>query len=210
MCVAPYQPWKQDLAARMALEALMVVYGASAANESLARPRLLGTSVDFWNPSWKDFHFGYGSVGGICMQQPWLEKAWGSPCFGIRLQFDSPLAVEGALDRFHRGLPSGFELGLAAPGIEPEWQPLTLFGLRDGNTTVQLNGTAAPFGGVLPNGSMAVFEVVGLRYAWHDYPSMVLLGARSRRPVAPFRARLVASSTEGAPELLYGAGVPLV
>ena len=273
------QPWKQELAARMAQEALLVVYSGhsegpaaphavAAAPESLRRPSLTATTVDIWNPrcqqahsrphmktplmktlppppaqnrsrslnflrvdglravmnspvccrvggggggggggllaqprpaaarSWRDFHYGMGSVGGICRQQPWLGGGWASPCFGVRLHFDAPLLVEGSLDRFHRGLPSGFELGLAAPGLAPEWQPLTLFGLRDGNQTVQLNGTAAPFGS-FAKGSLAVFEVVGIRYAWHDYPSMCLFAAGSGRPVWPFRAPLKLRADQG-------------
>jgi hypothetical protein len=183
-----HPPWKQELAGRMVQEALRVVYGNTS--RELKRPQLRQqVAVDLWNPSWRDFHYGYGSVGGICRAQPWLS-GWNTPCFGVRLALDSPIRIEGAtIDRYRRGFPSGFELGLAAPGRETEWQPLSLYGLRDDNTTLQLNGTAAPFGGAHPN-STAVFLPAFLRYAWHDYPSMALYSAKSGRPVAPFRVNL--------------------
>lgn len=171
----------------MVQEALRVVYGNTS--HELTRPQLQQpVAVDLWNPTWRDFHFGYGSVGGICRTQPWLS-GWNTPCFGMRLTLDSALRIAGAsIDRYQRGFPSGFELGLASPGQPIEWQPLTLFGLRDGNRTVQLNGTAAPFGN-----SSAVFSPAFVRYAWHDYPSMALYSAASGRPVAPFRVKLSAS-----------------
>ena len=182
-----HPPWKQELAGRMVQEALRVVYGN--ASRQLTRPQLQQVAVDLWNPTWRDFHYGYGSVGGICRTQPWLA-GWNSPCFGIRLTFDSPLRIEGStLEKYRRGFPSGFELGLVAPGQPIEWQPLTLYGLRDNKMTVQLNGTAAPFGGANYNSS-TVFSATFLRYAWHDYPSMALYSVASGRPVAPLWVNL--------------------
>ena len=175
----------------MVQEALRVVYRNTS--RALTRPSLRQpVAVDLWNPTWKDFHYGYGSVGGICKTQPWLS-GWNTPCFGIRLTLDSAIHIVGAsIDRYRRGFPSGFELGLTTPGQPTEWQPLTLFGLRDSNRTVQLNGTAAPFGGMYPN-STAVYSPAFVRYAWHDYPSMALYSATSGRPVAPFRVNLTDS-----------------
>ena len=92
--------------------------------------------------------------------------------------------MKGAdLQRQHRGQPSGFEL-IYALG---ESLPLTLFGLRDGNSTMQLNATFTPWKQLAPNQTNAP---VAVRYAGHDYPTMVLYSARSGRPVAPFELNL--------------------
>ena len=62
--------------------------------------------------------------------------------------------------------------------------PLTLLGLRDANRTVQLNVPFAPF--QTPTNGSAPPTPARLRYAWRDYPTMVLYSAASGRPVAPF------------------------
>ena len=171
-----HPPWKQDIAARLLMEAQRLgVQQPPNASHALRRPELTGVTKDEWNPGWRDYHFGYGSVGGICSQKP-------APCFGLRLTFDAPLEIVGAsaAERW-RGAPSGFELG---DSTGTQWQPLSLIGLRDANRTVQLNATFAPF--QAPTNGSAPPTPARLRYAWHDYPTMVLYSAASGRPVAPF------------------------
>jgi hypothetical protein len=149
--------------------------------------------VDEWNPSWRDFHFGYGSVGGICAQSYGVPGG-ASPCFGVRLTMDLPVSIVGpSTDQRVRGFPSGFELGDAT---ERQWQPMTLLGVRrDGaNTTLQLNVTFAPY--AFANGSsMLSAPAAGfIRYSWHDYPTMVVYGLQSGRPLAPFMVAMNGST----------------
>jgi len=56
------------------------------------------------------------------------------------------IALDGPSEaRRWRGFPSGFELG---DSTGTQWQTMTLLGVRgEGNMTVQLNATFAPFGG---------------------------------------------------------------
>jgi hypothetical protein len=64
----------------------------------------------------------------------------------VRLEFDMAIALDGPSEaRRWRGFPSGFELG---DSTGTQWQTMTLLGVRgEGNMTVQLNATFAPFGG---------------------------------------------------------------
>ena len=183
-----HPPWKQEVAARLHMEAKRLLHGNKSA--ALRRPKLLTVTVDEWNPGWKDFHFGYGSVGGICGN---LASACGrSPCFGVQLKFDMPLVLDGASEaRRWRGAPSGFELG---DTTGTQWQPMTLLDIRgDGNATVQLNATFAPF--AYANGTVILPDAAPalIRYAWHDYPTMQVF-SEAGRPVAPFKVSFNASS----------------
>ena len=166
----------------------------SNSSSSLRRPQLVALMVDEWNPSWKDFHFGYGSVGGICSQTAGSR----SVCFGVRLVFDGPIVIDGPSEaRRWRGFPSGLELG---DSTGTQWQPMTLLDVRtDNSSVVQLNVTFAPFGKA--NGSLLLTspEPAAIRYAWHDYPDMQLYSAESGRPVAPFGVWLNNGSVWGAP-----------
>eukprot|EP01052_Picozoa_sp_SAG31_P039626 SAG31_NODE_5532_length_2472_cov_1.665824_2_plen_300_part_00 len=170
--------WKQEVAARLAMEAQRVLYKNTS--QSLCRPELTAIVRDDWNPGWKNFHFGYGSIGGICSQ----KYGGHSPCFGVRLTFDMKIILNGpSSSQLARGFPSGFELG---DTTRTQWQPMTLMGVLDDLYTVQLNVTFAPFSSangssLLPDAAPAV-----IRYAWHDYPVMQLYAAESGRPVAPF------------------------
>lgn len=174
------------------MEAARLVHNNSSS--SLWRPQLASLMIDEWDPSWKDFHFGYGSVGGICSQQ----AGGRSVCFGVRLIFDTPIVIDGPSEaRRWRGFPSGFELG---DSTGTQWQPMTLLGVRKDNASmVQLNVTFAPF--ARANGSLLVTnpEPAAIRYAWHDYPDMLLYGAQSSRPVAPFGIWLNNGSVWGKP-----------
>eukprot|EP00048_Salpingoeca_helianthica_P014337 m.221182 g.221182 ORF g.221182 m.221182 type:complete len:553 (-) comp15737_c0_seq1:659-2317(-) len=162
-----HPPWKAEVARRVSISALNVVYG----NTQYPRfgPKLTQVYVDDWSVSWGDYHLGFGS--GVC------GAGSGFLCLGIRLVFDEPLNITSTYG-LNYGYPSGFELFDRTGNV---FQPATLTTILNENT-VQLNATWVWYGS---NGRPTV-----LRYAWHDYPSMFLFNGDGQ-PVPPFNASLV-------------------
>jgi hypothetical protein len=156
-----HPPWKAEVGRRAAITAWNILYGH--ADTPAAGPALVAVHVDAWHSSWGDYHYGMG--GGVC-------SVSGMFCLGIRLVFDQPVVVTPTAGQFF-GFPSGFELLSTSAAV----QPAVLTGLADDHT-VQLNVT------YIMGGNPAT-----LRYAWHDYPVMLLANTLGQ-PVPPFNATL--------------------
>jgi len=161
-----HPPWKYEVARRVAVAAQNVVYGQ--VDIPKAGPSLVHVYVDLWNSAWGEYHLGFGS--GVC------GAGTGFLCLGIRLEFDQELNLDTTYGQFY-GFPNGFEL-FSSNGQAS--QPVMLTGLKSPNV-VQLNATWTFFG---PYGAPGV-----LRYAWHDYPVMLLTNGYGQ-PVIPFNASL--------------------
>lgn len=154
-----HPPWKAEVGRRTALVGLNIVYGHVDFPRS--GPQLVAVHADAWQPSWGDYHLGFGS--GVC--------SGAFLCLGLRLVFDQPLVLDETFGRLH-GFPTGFELFFGS-----EFQPAVLTGLANEHT-VQLNATWVYSGA--PN---------ELRYGWHDYPIMLLSNTLGQ-PVGPFNLTL--------------------
>lgn len=183
-----HPPWKAEVARRTWLWADNVIYGNTASPTS--GPVVRSVTIDKWQPSWGDYHFGYGAAANVCGSGQFT-------CAGVRVTFDravtlrsfyQPAAATVTLDGadpygWITGAASGFELWY----INPEnsnytwWQPAALTGLRDGGFTLQLNVTW-----ICPNGELPQT----LRYGWHDYPhAMPIISADGfALPASPFNA----------------------
>lgn len=167
-----HPPWKAEVGRRAALAASNILYGH--AEVPVGGPQLTAVHLDAWQPSWGDFHMGFGS--GVC------SPGSGFLCMGIRLAFDQPVTIQASYGRYF-GFPSGFEL---FDRSATSFMPVVLTGIQDGGssgTVIQLNATWT-FGDLHSPPST-------LRYAWHDYPTMFLANTIGQ-PVGPFNISLPA------------------
>ena len=183
-----HPPWKQEDARRAALIAENLVHNKTGV--ALQGPLVQSVSWDEWNPSWGNYH--HGIAAGVCTGggQGWV-------CGGLQVRFDRPIVIRGSYGGQY-GARHGFELwnnitGTAALGGTsagsrqlvsplctdctkcPCWQPLE-FSVIDSHT-VQLNTTYI-------SGKAA-----SLRYAMHDYPTMVVFDSDGR-PAPPFNVTI--------------------
>ena len=157
-------------------------------------PVVVSAVFDDWNASWGAYHHGSG-LSPVCNMKGWL-------CGGIRITFDQDIQLKGASGwRAGSRVDSGFELWndqLGQPALGgtsagsrqllsnlcgdcskcPCMQPLE-FGGMIGPRTIQLNTTFV-------NGKPAT-----VRYAWRDYPNMVVYAAdNDGLPGPPFNVTL--------------------
>lgn len=185
-----HPPWKAELGRRTWLWADAVVYGNASSPAS--GPRVVDVAWDAWDPTWGDYHFGYGGGSYACE-----GGGAGWICAGVRVMFDQPIAIRGfyqpaiteTLDGsapvnyygFMTGADSGFELWQGAGGAPGSWwQPAALTGLCGANC-LQLNVTWVPPAAGAP---------ALLRYAWHDYPHAMPIVNGAGLPAGPFNASL--------------------
>lgn len=182
-----HPPWKQEDARRAALVAENLVHNKTEV--ALHGPLVQSVSWDEWNPSWGGFH--HGIKAGVCA----LDNGW--ICGGLQVKFDRPIVIRQSYGGQY-GARHGFELwnnitGIAALGGTsagsrqlasplctdckkcPCWQPLE-FSVIDSHT-LQLNTTFI-------SGTPA-----SLRYAQHDYPTMVVFDSDGR-PAPPFNVTI--------------------
>ena len=157
-------------------------------------PKVVSAVFDNYEASWGAYHHGSG-LNPVCGINGWL-------CGGIRITFDQDIQVKGA-SGWHSGsrVDNGFELwndqfGEAALGGTsagsrqilstlcrdcskcPCMQPLEFSGII-GPRTVQLNTTFV-------SGKPAT-----VRYAWKDYPNMIIYSADADElPAPPFNVSL--------------------
>ena len=186
-----HPPFKQEVARRAALVAERLVKGN--ASVPLHGPVPVAVRWDAWNESWGLYHHGVPS--GVCTQNGWR-------CGGIRVTFDQPIELRDGFARANGGASAGgFELwnevagdpalgGTSVGGRQlasalctdctkcPCSQPLELGGVLADGRTLQLNTT---FISGVPT---------TLKYAFKDYPAMVVFDRAFGRPAAPFNATL--------------------
>ena len=184
-----------------------------SATTPLLGPRPVKVTFNAWEPSWGLYH--HGVAGGVCASGG-PDGVW--KCGGVQVEFDQPIVLKNvaggegnAMDR-GMGRGSGFELwnnvtterscaaqtkpGFRCPELGPtgdvlmtstctDWnycplsQPMEVSGVLDDGKTLQLNVTFIQ--GYLKT----------LKYAWHDYPVMVVYDAVNNRPAAPFNVTIV-------------------
>lgn len=162
----------------------------------LKGPTPVSVTWDAWDPSWGSYHHDSGTQT-VCN-----TNATGFVCGGIRVKFDRSITLGSRYGgSYGMGRGNGFELwngviGNTAQGTSnavsrqltsplcidcrvcPCKQPMEVVGLLADGVTLQLNVTFI-------SGAPRT-----LKYAFHDYPTMVVYGAADGRPAAPFNATL--------------------
>jgi sialate O-acetylesterase len=155
----PVHPiYKEELGRRTWLAGWNIIYGNTSS--PVQGPQLLKAQVDHWDSTWGDYHYGMGSSNAC------NTASTGFTCLGIRLTFDQSLLVLSNSQPY----VNGFEIITSTNTI----QPVSYTGLRDSDTTIQLNVT-------LVGGNLTT-----LRYAWHDYPIMPFYSQKFNLPIQPF------------------------
>jgi hypothetical protein len=205
-----HTPFKAEVGRRIALAAERLVFGDNAI--PLHGPQVISVSWDVHDDSWGEaWHHGtpYGSLHTACgYTPPGLHP--GDPaatpwvCAGLQVTFDREIVLRSTYGMVN-AMSSGFELlndiaGAEAAMLRPKvhpipdpacamllWpncsacpcsQPLALTELMGDNRTVQLNVTYV-------SGNASV-----LRYAWADYPTMIVYSKEDGRPAAPFNVSI--------------------
>lgn len=186
-----YHPVHPPFKAELSRRANLIIQNLVFANKSSPTqgPWVSNVTVDEWDPSWGDFHLGYG--GGDSNQCIHFL------CGGIRVQFDQPLTMMDTFGLVHGNPANGFEIWDAT---EQYFQAATLTGLWPGDAsgrTLQLNFTWTFSGSWSVSGGQLVgFPPVILKHAWRDYPAILVYGP-GNLPAAPFNVTLNVNSTGG-------------
>jgi hypothetical protein len=160
-----HPPWKREVGRRTAVSALNVVYGNTSA--PVTGPIVTSVFVDPWDRSWGDYHYGFGAGNNVC------GAGSGFLCMGLRIGFDQPVSIKQTFGVEH-GYPNGFWLESGAM-----FQPALLVGTGPQGNMIQLNVT---WGAATPP------QV--LKYAWEDYPTMLVYSTTFDLPAVPFNISL--------------------
>ena len=185
-----HPPWKQEVGRRMGLIGDNLCRGNKEI--PLRGPEVISVSFDSWDESWGDFHHGVAS--GIC--QTTASSGW--RCGGIKIKFDQKIVLKSQYGlEYGMGDGGGFNLwnnvsGENIPGATscgsrqlksnscldcskcPCYQPMEVVGVLEDGYTLQLNTTFI-------SGNIGI-----LKYAFKDYPTMIVYDRIYGRPARPF------------------------
>jgi sialate O-acetylesterase len=189
-----HPPWKQEVGRRLALLGDKLCRGET--NIPGAGPNVVNVVFDPWNLSWGNYHHGVAS--GIC--QTTTTTGW--YCGGIRVKFDQKITLRSPYGlQYGMGDGGGFSLwndvsGEGIPGATsagsrqlksnacldcskcPCSQPLEVVGVLEDGYTLQLNTT------------FVSGKIGYLKYAFKDYPTMIVYDTVYGRPARPFNLSL--------------------
>ena len=178
------------MARRAALIAENFVYKNTSI--PLQGPQPVSVTWDAWNVTWGSYHHDSG-ISVVCNNNP---NGW--KCGGIRVKYDQPITLRSQYGaQYGMGGGTGFELwndimGKAEQGTTssgsrqlvgalcmdcnacPCKQPMEVTGVLADGVTLQLNTTFV-------SGNPGT-----LKYAFHDYPTMIVFDAVHGRPAPPF------------------------
>eukprot|EP00944_MAST-04C_sp_MAST-4C-sp1_P000454 g454.t1 len=185
-----HPPFKQEVGRRLGLLGEKLCRGNVKIPGS--GPKVLSAVFDPWDATWGNFHHGVGS--GICQ----TTSATGWRCGGIRVKFDQKIVLRSQYGlQYGMSDGGGFSLwndvmGDNIPGATsvgsrqltsnscldctkcPCFQPLEVVGVLEDGYTLQLNTTYV-------SGNIGY-----LKYAFKDYPTMIVYDTVYGRPAMPF------------------------
>ena len=189
-----HPPWKQEVGRRLGLLGDKLCRGN--AKMPGAGPNVVEVVFDPWNDSWGNFHHGVAS--GIC--QTTASTGW--RCGGIRVKFDQKITLRSQYGlQYGMSDGGGFSLwndvsGEGIPGATsvgsrqlksnacmdcskcPCYQPLEVVGVKEDGYTLQLNTT------------FISGKIGYLKYAFKDYPTMIVYDTVYGRPAMPFNVSI--------------------
>ena len=185
-----HPPWKQEVCRRLALLCDKLCRGNASISGS--GPTVVSAEFFSWKEDLGNYHHGTGQ--GICGTT--ATSGW--VCGGIRVKFDKKITLRSTYGlQYGMANGGGFELwndvsGENIPGATsvgsrqltsnscldcnkcPCFQPLEVVGVLDDGYTLQLNTT------------FISGKIGFLKYAFRDYPTMIVYDVASGRPAPPF------------------------